>query len=242
MRIDLPLVRMDRGETRSKIPAPLSSASVAQGTEDPSRFSLPGPGGVGLRPTPGHGACAGKRSAAPAREAPGERAAGAGRAAWLGAGAVEGLAVGAAQAERTAPEVEGVTARLVVHHEQRPDLLDRLLSRREALGAGRLVALLQDEHGDDHPETLIAQGFLLNVYVAQGRLSEAEQIGLAVLAGARKVLGALRKNNGAIPGPRRLEVSNPYGDVPRRSLIALLAPFDPWARAWARAWARELEG
>jgi outer membrane protein assembly factor BamB len=63
---------------------------------------------------------------------------------------------------------------------------------------------------------LIAQGFLLNVYVAQGRLSEAEQIGLAILAGARKVLGARRKNNGAIPGPRRLEVSDPYGDVPRR--------------------------
>jgi serine/threonine-protein kinase len=55
--------------------------------------------------------------------------------------------------------------------------------------AGRLIALLEQRSGSDHPETLAAKGYLARAYSGQGRLAEAEQVYLAVLAVMRRVLG-----------------------------------------------------
>jgi serine/threonine-protein kinase len=55
--------------------------------------------------------------------------------------------------------------------------------------ADRLIALLQERSGSDHPETLAARGYLAGVYAKQGRLAEAEQTLVSAIAGSSRVLG-----------------------------------------------------
>jgi tetratricopeptide (TPR) repeat protein len=73
--------------------------------------------------------------------------------------------------------------------------------------AKRLVALVEERHGRDHPDALAAQGYLARVYVEQGRLAEAEQRYLSALADARRILGEDHPETVAL----RYELATVYG-------------------------------